>query len=129
MKFWCSECMEERRGEWTTWRPLGPFFPPSKVFGCEVCGSALVEAGECIYCGEPCDTDAYPQLCPGCQYDLEEVINKAVHNLCDPEDSGEIGTDNRINALYALATKADAMREDLERQVLNANKRKSKQDQ
>ena len=127
MKFWCTECMEERRGEWMTRRPLGPFCPPSKIFGCEVCGSALVEAGECIYCGEPCDPEAYPLLCPGCKYDLEEAINKTVQNLCDPE-GGEIGTDTKINALYALATEADAMREDLERQVINANKRKAPED-
>lgn len=121
MRFWCQSCDEERSGTWETVRPFGPFTRPRRIFACECCGESLVEAGSCIYCGGPCDPDAEPQLCPECRDELEKVINRFINSL----STGENADKSTINALFALASLMDVMREDMERQVLNANKRKA----
>lgn len=125
MKFWCQSCDELRSGKWERWRPFGPFSPVREYFCCECCGEPLVEAGCCISCGGPCDPDAEPQLCPECRTELEKVINRFINSL-STSDFVDISTRHgKINALYALASLMDVMREDMERQVLNANKRKA----
>ena len=123
MKYWCQGCDEERSGEWINFRPFGPFSPPRRIFACECCGEPLVEAGECIYCGEPCDPDAEPQLCPECRFDLEKVINRVINSLSTGEDGENPTIEDKINALYALASLMDVMREEMERQVIRDAKR------
>ena len=123
MKYWCQGCDDERSGEWVNFRPFGPFSPPRRIFACECCGEPLVEAGECIYCGEPCDPDAEPQLCPECRFELEEVINRLINSLSTGQSTSENAGKSTIDALFALASLMDVKREEMERQVIRDAKR------
>ena len=87
MRYWCRCCDEEAVLAEVPIR-LHPFSDPLDVSYCSRCNSEVVEAGICDYCGEPCDPDAEPQLCPECREDFDSLLERVVKDAIWPDHSG-----------------------------------------
>lgn len=126
MACWCRECMDEAFGYWTTTRLAVPIEVSDVEFGsrltrrvnyyvCRRCGTPLVDAGTCDYCGGACDPDE--QFCPGCKEDLEIAARRVVAFMANEDKYENVSIDDRANILFCLPAVMEEMREEAEREV------------
>lgn len=117
MKYWCRNCNDEAALAEVPIR-LHPFSPPLDYSFCGRCCCEVVEAWKCEYCGEPCDPDADPQLCPACQDDYESLLTDITKRWLVVEGGPYLGTTIKMleqeeTFLSCLAAMAEKRREQI----------------
>lgn len=145
MKYWCRNCNDEAVLSGVPIR-LHPFSPPLDYSYCSRCCGEVTIAGTCEYCGEPCDPDADPQLCPACQDDYESLLTDITKRWLLVEGGPYLGTTIKMleaeeTFLSCLAAMAEHRREQItarirtkrrleeERRKRDADRRKAEEDQ
>ena len=117
MRYWCRNCNDEAALAEVPIR-LHPFSPPLDYSFCSRCCCEVVEAGKCEYCGEPCDPDADPQLCPACQDDYESLLTDITKRWLVVEGGPYLRTTTKMleaeeTFLSCLAAMAEHRREQI----------------